>query len=113
MGHSNIYKHVGNNLATRRNELNLTQSKVAIAAEISRPSLANIEKGNQTITLHQLYKLANALELDDARKLLPAATSTMKLNPTPTTIKIKTTSKNLNDGHRTEVQKVLSMLGKR
>lgn len=71
MDETALYREIGGRLAARRRRLILTQSAVAKAAKLSRPSLANIELGRQTILLHQLYRLAEALELDGLESLLP------------------------------------------
>jgi len=106
-----IYERVGKNLAARRKELKRTQAFVASNAGISRPSLANIESGNQTITLHQLYKLAAALELNDARELLPAGITTVEEQILEARdIKIENASR-LKPDHISEVQEVIAAWG--
>jgi len=108
MRQSDIYARVGKNLAARRKALNKTQSFVAGRAGISRPSLANIETGNQTISLHQLYNLAAVLELSDARELLPAGIGAVDENASDDRkLKIETTSR-LNPDHISEVQGVVA-----
>lgn len=108
MRQSDIYARVGKNLAARRKALNKTQSVVAGRAGISRPSLANIETGNQTISLHQLYNLAAVLELSDARELLPAGIGAVDENASDDRkLKIETTSR-LNPDHISEVQGVVA-----
>ena len=111
MRQADIYKRVGKNLAERRYALERTQASIAKEAGISRPSLANIENGNQTITLHQLYKLAEALELVDARTLLPTGTTTLKEQKSDAgTVNIRTTS-DLKPGHKKEIQNVIAAWG--
>jgi len=111
MRHEDIYERVGKNMAARRRELELTQSSVAKEAGISRPSLANIETGNQTITLHQLYKIAAALGYKDARVLLPSGVTTIEEQKIDAReIEIQTTSE-LKPGHISEVQKVIAAWG--
>ena len=111
MRQKDIYERVGKNLAARRNELKRTQSYVACKSGISRPSLANIETGNQTITLHQLYKLAAALELNDARQLLPAGVTTIEEQKMETKdVKIENASR-LNPDHISEIREVIAAWG--
>lgn len=111
MRQADIYQRVGKNLAARRNALGRTQSSIAKEAGISRPSLANIENGNQTITLHQLYKLAAALKLSDARTLLPVGTTTLEDQKIQTEdVNIRTTA-DLKPGHKKEIQDVIAAWG--
>ena len=111
MRQKDIYERVGKNLAARRNELKRTQSYVASKSGISTPSLANIETGNQTITLHQLYKLAAALELNDARQLLPAGVTTIEEQKMETKdVKIENASR-LNPDHISEIREVIAAWG--
>ena len=49
----------------------MRQQDVASACGISRSSLANIEKGRQSISLALLYRVSATLEVDDARSFLP------------------------------------------
>lgn len=46
-----------------REATGLSQGQLAARAGLSRPSLANIEAGRQTITLRQLGAIAAALEV--------------------------------------------------
>ena len=52
---------VGYRLRRARVEKNLTQEELALHVGISRASIANIERGHQTITVYVLYKLATQL----------------------------------------------------
>lgn len=72
MGHQTIYLTFGKAVATRRRKLELTQAELAARAGISRASLANIESGRQSVLLHHLYGLADALQLDKVADLLPS-----------------------------------------
>lgn len=55
-----IYRVIGARIATVRKVLALTQADLARRAGISRPSLANIERGRQRILLHQIVIFAKA-----------------------------------------------------
>jgi len=66
-----VYKAIGETIRARRRQFHLTQEKLAPRLGMSRASLANIETGRQTILVHQLYRVAAALELSPA-DLLPA-----------------------------------------
>lgn len=49
----------------------MSQASLAVAADLSRTSVVNIEKGRQGVSLGTLYRLAEALACDCA-DLLPA-----------------------------------------
>ncbi|TFI58629.1 XRE family transcriptional regulator [Sphingomonas parva] len=71
MDESRIYKIFGRRLAARRGELTLTQHELAARVDLSRASIANIERGHQKLPLHVVYRLAAALGLKDPFTLLP------------------------------------------
>lgn len=66
-----IYREVGAAVASRRKVLGLTQSQLADRLNTSRASVANIEVGRQKIMLHQVYALAECLELRSITELIP------------------------------------------
>ena len=57
-----LYEELAARLRGRRAELGLSQQNVAIQAGLTRSALANIETGRQSVLVHQLYRLARALE---------------------------------------------------
>lgn len=59
-----LYQLVGQNLARRRHEAKLSQTQLADRCGLTRGSIANIESGNQRPTLHTLWSLADALQVD-------------------------------------------------
>jgi transcriptional regulator with XRE-family HTH domain len=67
-----IYKAFGRALATRRKELGLTQASLAVRVNMSRASIANIERGRQNVLLHHVYHLAEALQIARISDFLPA-----------------------------------------
>jgi transcriptional regulator with XRE-family HTH domain len=71
MDEDDLYRALGESVAARRRALRKTQAEVAATLGLSRASLANMERGRQKVLLHQVYRLAEALELGDVRKLLP------------------------------------------
>lgn len=73
MNEDDLYQALGKSVAARRKALNKTQADIATKISLSRASLANIERGNQKVLLHQVYRLAEALELPDVRDLIPLA----------------------------------------
>ena len=52
----------------------MTQERLGTLVGLSRTSITNIEKGRQHVPLHQLYRIADALDV----------TPTMLLPPPPT-----------------------------
>ena len=66
-----LYEIVGQKVERRRRELKLTQAQLARLCGLARGSIANIERGNQRPTIHTLWDLADALEVD-MRSLLPS-----------------------------------------
>src|SRR5690349_2172160 len=66
-----LYQQLGGFIRQRRRALDLTQEELATQLGISRGALANIEGGRQNMLLHQLYRIASALDLD-VHQLLPA-----------------------------------------
>lgn len=52
---------VGERIRAARVNANLTQERVALAAEMDRPSVVRIEQGQQSPTLDTLIRLAAAI----------------------------------------------------
>lgn len=66
-----LYRSFGRRVAGRRGALTLTQAQLAARIGVSRASVANIERGQQNLSLHQVYRLTQALGLNDVTDLLP------------------------------------------
>jgi transcriptional regulator with XRE-family HTH domain len=66
-----LYETLGRSVAARRKAIGKTQAEIASQLTLSRASLANIERGNQKVLLHQIYHIAKALELRDITDLIP------------------------------------------
>jgi transcriptional regulator with XRE-family HTH domain len=81
---SSIYKSVGEGISKlrRRRKPKMTQEKLARAADVSRASIANIEKGRHRIQLHVLYDIAAALEVAP-HDLLPHLQVARQQQPLP------------------------------
>ena len=58
-----IYIAVGENVRHHRKQAGLSQLALSREVELSRPSIANIETGRQSILLHQAFDLARALNV--------------------------------------------------
>ena len=67
---SSIYKRLGPLIREHRQQLGLTQEQLSSQLGISRASLANMETGRQRLLLHQLYGLADKLDIK-VEALLP------------------------------------------
>ena len=67
-----IYRDFGRAVAARRKSQGLTQEQVAAAIGLSRASLANIERGNQKVFLHQIMALSDALGLESTHQIVPS-----------------------------------------
>lgn len=52
---------IGSELKQRRKELKWSHERLSSLTGISRPTIANIEKGNTNINLDKLIKISNAL----------------------------------------------------
>ncbi len=71
MSENEVYSALGAAVAQRRKALGLTQAEVAERIGLRRASVANIETGRQRVLLHQVYALANALDLEGIYLLVP------------------------------------------
>lgn len=58
-----IYLAVGENVRHYRKLAGMSQLDLSRTVELSRPSIANIETGRQSILLHQAFDLARALNV--------------------------------------------------
>ena len=67
-----LYELVGQRLERQRRKANLSQTQLARRCRLTRGSIANIESGNQRVTLHTLWTLADGLKVD-MRTLIPSA----------------------------------------
>lgn len=66
-----IYRKFGEVVRGLRKRVGLSQASLARSVGLSRPSIANIEKGRQRVFLDQLFAIAAALDVD-VRELLPS-----------------------------------------
>lgn len=68
--HEYIYQGFGNLVQELRKKMGYSQTQLGERIGLSRTSVTNIEGGRQHIALHQIYQLAEALQVS-AASLLP------------------------------------------
>jgi transcriptional regulator with XRE-family HTH domain len=64
-----LYTEIGQRIRKARTRVELTQQALADQAGVSRASIANIETGNQQLTLHTLWSIADAVEVSPCKLL--------------------------------------------
>lgn len=67
-----VNREFGARLRRIRQDAELTQEDLAELASISRTSVVNVEQGRQGVSVHRLYRLAQALNVAPAELLPPA-----------------------------------------
>jgi transcriptional regulator with XRE-family HTH domain len=100
-----IYKRIGLEISKRRKALRLTQQNVADAVGISRPSIANIERGDQRVFFDQIIEIASYLGIPSVDALLNAE---MESSAHPSSNSIS--GARLNRVQRNEVKSILREL---
>ena len=102
-----IYRAFGQTVAARRRALGKTQIEVAQKLGLSRASLANIERGEQRVFLHQILAFVDALELDSAHEIVPARAVANKTRPKTD---ISMSGDNLTKSQRLAIQRLVFSL---
>lgn len=72
------YESFGAAVAVRRDQIRMTQARLAERVGLSRASIANIERGRQSVLLHQAIDLAAALGLQLTDLLPPTRPSSLE-----------------------------------
>ena len=57
-----ITEQIGERIRERRNELGISQEKLALKAEIDRTYLAGVESGKRNLSIKSLEKIVKALD---------------------------------------------------
>lgn len=66
MDKTTIYETVGGNIRRERIERDMNQAELARRVGLSRTSVTNLELGRQSLLVHQLVNIANALGVEPA-----------------------------------------------
>jgi transcriptional regulator with XRE-family HTH domain len=81
-----LYREFGELLRTHRRQAGLTQNQVAERVGLARTSITNIERGQQHVPLHQLFRLASAVGVQPA-ELLPTGSAALEELVSPDTLR--------------------------
>lgn len=108
MSQPTIYARIGKILLDHRKQMGMRQIDIASACGISRPSLANIEKGRQALSIDLLYRLAEVLRIEDVRTLLPPKISPDGKSQYAGEIAINEPTGGLTDAERAVVENLVS-----
>ncbi|WCM26340.1 helix-turn-helix domain-containing protein [Sphingomonas sp. QA11] len=101
-----LYREFGRRIAARRSEMKLTQATLGNRVDMSRASIANIERGKQHLPLHQVYRLTEALDLAAVTDLLPPLLVTAA--PAPSDVPIAEPEGGLSDVARLQVAAIFN-----
>ncbi len=72
-----MYKIIGRRIKIHRNKLGLTQAKLAEKLDVSAKYISSIERGEANVSLKQLNKIANLLNIDLASLLSDCDSSSL------------------------------------
>jgi transcriptional regulator with XRE-family HTH domain len=82
-----FYRELGERLRRARQSARLTQGKLADAVQLSRSSIANIERGRQPIYIHALVRIAKRLQIPISN-LIPPTTKELDENETEAVMRL-------------------------
>lgn len=68
----NVYQKIGNALKSIRLEKNLKLKDIEAISEMNGPTISNIERGKQNVSIGWLMHYANVLEIDPTEIFLRA-----------------------------------------
>lgn len=99
---------MGRAIAERRSKIALTQRELASMVGVSRASIANTERGRQTVSVHNLYAIAAALQVDSLAELLPP----LPQRSSPIDIELKSSYESVNASEAASVMKLIDSISK-
>jgi transcriptional regulator with XRE-family HTH domain len=105
-----IYRAFGRAVANRRKSMTKTQLEVAQHIGLSRASLANIERGEQKVFLHQILALTEALELDSSHEIVPSRAPPQESTQKTGTISVSG-AKDLSKDQKVLVHRIVGRFG--
>jgi len=108
MQDSEIYMLLGRAIAKRRSKIALTQRELASMIGVSRASIANTERGKQTVSVHNLYAIAAALQIDSVAELLPPLTQ----RSPAIDVEVKSSYESINASEEASVLKLIDNISK-
>jgi transcriptional regulator with XRE-family HTH domain len=82
-----LYQEIGIRIRRARENAGLSQNKLAESAKVSRTSVVNIEAGRQRLPIHQLWRIAEILEVA-AGDLMPSHTELAALADGAATVQL-------------------------
>lgn len=74
----NILEIVGNNIKYYRNQKNLSQETLAEKCELHRTYISDIERYRRNVSLTNIQKIAEALDVAPYKLLIPTNSEVMK-----------------------------------
>ena len=102
-----LYRVIGAKIRDERSKKNLSQEEIARRLNLSRSSVTNIENGNQKISVLDLYKLAETLNVD-ITDLLPTKRD-LSHTPKPAIEKIDSDSR-FSSKEKKELKQIVQSL---
>jgi transcriptional regulator with XRE-family HTH domain len=101
----------GKILRDHRLSNDLTQGELASLASLSRGTIANLETGRQAASAHQVYILANCLNLKSVDHLYPLFSSGEEHDDDDIEIKFASGASDLSDAQRSQVRALARAAG--
>jgi transcriptional regulator with XRE-family HTH domain len=99
-----FYSAVGQRIVAARKAKGLTQEVLALKLHMSRPALANIERGAQRLPLHLAAHLTRVLDLPNLDALLPPVSGADALDGTK--LKIFGPPEGVSQNEATEIERI-------